>query len=136
MTNSIKPIHITICIHTQRAYSANLRNILRDELISIIEKDTHSSILRTQSEYNETCKIHGISQLDIQLDLFMIIDKTRFLANKASIFRWIVKPFYTTKAIIHQLEVTLRRSVKRAICISDPLGINSSITHIRITRMV
>ena len=131
-----KPIHIVICIRTPRIYSTKLRNILRSELIATIEQETRYSVLSSQTEYDETCKIFGIAQMDIQINLLMVIDKGRFITNRASVLRCIVKPFYKTSTILRLLEVSMRRIVKQVVRISDPLGIDTSITYIRIVRRI
>lgn len=129
-----KPITIIIQLCVQRSCAGTVRDILRSKLIDRIEEHSEYCISGDRkTAYNETCRLNGLTRLDIEIDLSMVIDKHLLLTKTGGCLSWFVKPLCKTAYVINRIESEIYYVIKRILRNVDPIGLGVSIQNIQIT---
>jgi len=129
-----KPITITIRLSAQRSCAGTVRDILRSKLIDRIEEHSEYCISGDRkTAYNETCRLNGLTRLDIEIDLSMVIDKHLLLTKTGGCLSWFIKPLCKTAYVINRIESEIYYVIKRILRNVDPIGLGVSIQNIQIT---
>jgi len=129
-----KPITITIQLSALRSCAGTVRDILRSKLIDRIEEHSEYCIsCDHKTAYNETCRLNGLTRLDIEIDLSMVIDKHLLLTKTGGCLSWFVKPLCKTAHVINRIESEIYYVIKRILRNVDPIGLGVSIQNIQIT---